>query len=365
MKLLFQHFHKEVIQIEKIKILIVDDSRFIRNMLTEELNKIPDFMVIDDAPNPYIAREKIIKNKPDILLLDIHMPRMDGLSFLKKLMLSFPLKVIIISSLAQKGGTVSLQAIEAGALEVISKPSESYTLDEMLEELIEKIYAVHSIREERLKNIQDLYIKRANPGKIKSVKHTKKGLIIIGASTGGTEAIESILSQMPKDCPPILVVQHMPENYTKSFAERLNRSCTVRVKEAKHLEILEDGLALIAPGNSHMLVKKQGGAYYVRLDNEGLVNHHRPSVDVLLESAAQLDCTQMVAIILTGMGKDGAKAINDIHKKGAYTIAQNEETCIVFGMPKAAIASGGIDKILAINKIAQHVVDVFSKREGS
>ncbi len=352
-----------MIKINKIKILIVDDSRFVRQQLTENLNKELDLLVIDSVENPYEARESILKEKPDVVLLDINMPLMDGLSFLKKLMKSYPLKVIIVSSLAQKGGEISLKAIEAGALEVISKPSQYYPFEEMFEELVEKIRAVNSIGEDRLMEIQEMYRKKSKTSKIpfNNIKESHKNLIVIGASTGGTDAIDLILSQLPPDSPPVLIVQHMPGAYTKSFAKRLNNASSLTVREARDNEILSSGLALIAPGNSHLLVVKQGTAYYVKIVTENLVNHHRPSFDVLLHSVSKFDCSKVVAIILTGMGKDGVISLKDVHNKKAYTIAQDEETCVVFGMPKAAIEIGAVDKVLPIASIASEIVNFYRK----
>ena len=337
---------------KKIKVLIVDDSALVRKILTDALSADPEIEVIGTAPDPYIARDKIVHLKPDVLLLDIEMPKMDGLSFLEILMKHQPMPVIIVSSLAQRGGEVALKALELGALEVMAKPGSSYSVKDMGEQLIEKVKAVYSVT--YLK--KNLWVKKPA---VEVIRHstamlkTTNKIIAIGASTGGTEAIKEILVRLPAQMPAILIVQHMPENFTKSFAQRLDSLCSLTVKEAENGDQATPGKVLIAPGNKHMVLKRSGANYYVEIKDGPLVFHQRPSVEVLFSSVARYAGRNAVGAILTGMGKDGAKGLLEMKNAGAYTIAQDEKSSIVFGMPKEAILLGAAMKIVPLEQIAQ------------
>lgn len=337
-----------------IKVLIIDDSAMVRKILRRELEKEKYIKVIGTAPNPFIGRDKIVKLKPDVLILDIEMPRMDGLTFLQKLMEYKPMPVIIVSSLAKRGGEVALKALELGAAEVIAKPGSSYTIGDMTEQLISKIKAVN-----KMKRIEPLkietgknQIKNNNSHMIK----TSNKIIAIGASTGGTEAIRHVLTSLPANMPPILIVQHMPLHFIESFAERLNRICQLEIGEAADDEIASFGKVLIAPGNQHMILKRSGAVYKVYLKEGPLVYHQRPSVEVLFNSVARYAGPNAIGVLLTGMGKDGALGLLEMKKAGAYTIAQNEESCIVYGMPKEAVDKGAVVSEIALTKIPDLLV---------
>ncbi|MVX66941.1 chemotaxis-specific protein-glutamate methyltransferase CheB [Clostridium chromiireducens] len=346
---------------DKIKVLVVDDSAMVRKMLSSELSKTKEIQVIDTAPDPYIARDKIIKLKPDIVLLDIEMPRMDGLTFLRKLMKYYPIRVIIVSSIAENGSETALKALEYGALEVVAKPSVSYSVNDMIEQLIEKILAVSKIPNWKvgIKENKKEVTSHSENKKSSLIKTTNK-IIAIGASTGGTEALKELLEKMPPSAPPIIIVQHMPQHFTKSFAQRLNQICAIKVKEAEDREILSPGKALIAPGNMHMELRRSGAVYYVQLHNGPMVYHQRPSVDILFDSVAKYAGRNAVGVILTGMGKDGAAGLLNMKNEGAYTIAQDEKSCVVFGMPKEAIEMGAAKKIVSLNHIVDDIIQYLN-----
>lgn len=341
--------------IEKIKVLIVDDSALVRKILTEELSADPGIDVIGVAPDPYIARDKIVQLKPDVVLLDVEMPRMDGLTFLEILMKYSPLPVIIVSSLAQNGGEVAMRALELGALDVMAKPGASYSVKDMSEQLIEKIKAVSTVRSFNNKRVKTNPVAEISKPTSALLKTTNK-IIAIGASTGGTEAIRDVLEKLPPNMPPILIVQHMPQHFTKSFADRLNTLCQLEVKEAEDREIATPGKVLIAPGNSHMVLKRSGAVYYVEIKEGPLVFHQRPSVEVLFGSVAKYAGKNAIGVIMTGMGKDGAKGLLDMKEAGAYTIAQDEKSCVVFGMPKEAIVLGAAMKVISLDNIPSELM---------
>jgi len=346
---------------EKIKVLVVDDSAMVRKMLSSELSKSEEIVVIDTAVDPYFARDKIVRLKPDVVLLDIEMPRMDGLTFLRKLLKHYPIRVIVVSSIAEKGGDVALKALEYGALEVIAKPAVSYSVKDMIEQLKEKIIAVSKIPNWKIgikENKKE--VTTQSEQKKKSLIRTTNKIIAIGASTGGTEALREILERVPVNSPPIIIVQHMPEHFTKSFAKRLNELCEIEVKEAEDREILSPGKALIAPGNMHMELSRSGAVYYIKLNQGPTVYHQRPSVEILFDSVAKYAGKNAVGVILTGMGKDGALGLLHMKNEGAYTIAQDEKSCIVFGMPKEAIERGAVTKVVSLN----HIVDDITNHLG-
>ncbi len=338
----------------KIRVLIVDDSAVVRKVFREELAKEPDIEVVGAAPDPYVARDQIVALKPDVITLDIEMPRMDGVTFLRKLMKHFPLPVIIVSSLTQSGSAMALEAMESGAVEVMAKPGAAYSVGEMGAQLADKIRAASrvNVRVPRKRSSAE-----STPLACRSLTASTNKIIAIGASTGGTEALKDVLTLLPADTPGIVIVQHMPANFTKSFAERLNGLCAFRVKEAEDGDSILPGQALLAPGNLHMVMRRSGARYYVNVKNGPLVCHQRPAVDVLFNSVAAFAGANAVGVILTGMGKDGAQGMLKMKEAGAKNIAQDEKSCVVFGMPKEAIASGGVDRIEPLPHIAQTILD--------
>ncbi len=337
----------------KIRVLIVDDSAIVRKIFTEELSKYPDIEVIGTAPDPYVARDKIVSLKPDVITLDIEMPRMDGITFLKKLMRYYPLPTIVVSSLTTKGGKLTLEAIDSGAVDVIAKPGAAYTVGDMSAQLAEKIRAAARAKIQKSTGGETNAIKQPP---VKALAQTSNKVIAVGASTGGTEALKVLLTQMPPNSPGMVIVQHMPANFTTAFAERLNGICQISVREAKDGDRLSNGLALIAPGNYHMLLRRSGAVYYVEVKTGPMVHHQRPAVDVLFKSTAQYAGANAIGVILTGMGADGAAGLLEMKNMGAGTVAQDENTCVVFGMPKEAIKAGAVDKILPIDQIAAQII---------
>ena len=332
----------------KVRVFVVDDSAVVRSILDKELSKSRYIDVVGTAPDPFAARDKIVKIKPDVVILDIEMPRMDGLTFLKKLMKYYPLPVIILSSLTPDGGDLALEAIDSGAVDVLCKPGGAYTVGDMIVQIKEKILSASMVDVNKIGDQNKFKI----PSQKLSMTKTTNQIISIGTSTGGTKALENVLSQMPDNSPGILIVQHMPEHFTKSFADRLNQICSIEVKEAEDGDSVVNGRALISPGNYHMLLKRSGARYYVNVKKGPLVNRHRPSVDILFKSVAKYAGKNAVGIIMTGMGKDGAEGLLKMKKEGARTIAQDEASSIVFGMPKIAIEIGAIDHVLPLDRIA-------------
>ncbi|MBF0530149.1 MAG: chemotaxis response regulator protein-glutamate methylesterase [Deltaproteobacteria bacterium] len=340
-----------------IKVLIIDDSAIVRKIFTEELSKEPDIQVVGSAPDPFVARDKILQLHPDVLTLDIEMPRMDGLTFLKKLMKHFPIPVIVVSSLTPKGSKLALEAMDSGAIEVIAKPGGSYSVGEMGTQLAEKIRAAAKARPLR-RNVDDAPTPSATLS-TRALAETTNKLVAIGASTGGTEALREVLTRIPPNSPGILVVQHMPANFTKAFAERLNGLCQINVREAKDNDSALPGTCLIAPGNYHMLMRRSGARYYVQIKTGPMVHHQRPAVDVLFKSVAQYAGANAIGVIMTGMGADGADGIAQMKSAGAKTIAQDEASCVVFGMPKEAIKTGGVDRVVSLKNIPQAILDML------
>lgn len=343
-----------------IKVLVVDDSAVVRKVFTEQLSKQRGIMVVGTAPDPYVARDKIVKLKPDVITLDIEMPRMDGITFLKKLMKHFPLPVIIVSSLTAKGSKIALEAISLGALEVISKPSAAYSVGDMSIQLGEKIRAVYGAKLMPLTS-QKTEDRPMAVIESKALTATTNKIIAIGASTGGTQALTKVLTRLPRNSPGVVVVQHMPAQFTTSFSERLDEQCQMNVAEAKNGDTVTNGQVLIAPGNYHMLLKRSGARYYVDVKTGPLVHYQRPSADVLFKSVARYAGANALGIILTGMGKDGAQGMLSMKKAGAINIAQDEKSCVVFGMPKEAINIGAVDHVQDIYTIAQKAVSLLEK----
>jgi two-component system, chemotaxis family, protein-glutamate methylesterase/glutaminase len=352
----------------KIKVLIVDDSALIRAILTEIINQTDDLEVIGVARDPLIAREKIRELKPDVITLDIEMPNMDGLEFLEKLMRLHPLPVLMVSTLTQKGSESTLRALELGAIDFIAKPKVDVKnqLEAYAEEITSKLRMIakakisskqiahkHSAKTKTLK----IGIDKSSPGKTNSSKlATNQKILVIGASTGGTEAIKDVLMEMPADCPPILIVQHMPPGFTKSYAARLDSLCAITVREAAHGERILSGHAYLAPGDYHLSIGRVSNYYICNVTQDPEVNRHRPAVDVLFNSVATLAKGNAVGVILTGMGKDGAAGMKRMYDKGCKNLAQDEASCVVFGMPKEAIAQGGVDEIVPLDEMAERVL---------
>lgn len=348
-----------------IRVLIVDDSALVRKLLAEELGKQKDIEVVGTAINPYVAREKIVKLKPDVLTLDLEMPRMDGLSFLSKLMKHYPMPVVVISSLTPENSENALTALRLGAVDVICKPGSAYSTQNISKEIVKAVRAAsvakfdHNFELPDKKNAGN---GRSGPVPKAQLNKTTKKIIAIGASTGGTKALEAVLTVLPPNLPGIVIVQHMPPVFTKSFAERLNSVCRIHVKEAENGDLIRPGQVLIAPGNYHMLAEKDGAKYYTKIKQGPPVHHHRPSVDVLFNSVAEAAGVNATGVIMTGMGSDGAKGLLAMNEKGAYTIAQDEATSVVYGMPKVAKEMGGVSKVLALSKIADSIVSHSKKQ---
>lgn len=340
----------------KIKVVIVDDSALIRSVMKEIVDSQPDMEVVGVAPDPIVARDLIKQTNPDVLTLDVEMPRMDGLDFLEKLMRLRPMPVVMVSSLTERGSEITLRALELGAVDFVTKPKLSiqsgmreYTdliADKIRAASLAKIKPRHIVNAERAKTPEDGVLPM-----IRNPFTSSEKLIIVGASTGGTEAIKDFLVQMPSDCPGILITQHMPEGFTRSFARRLDGLCKISVQESAGGERVLPGHAYIAPGHSHLLLVRSGANYVTQLDQGPPVNRHRPSVDVLFNSAAACAGRNAVGVILTGMGKDGALGMLEMKKAGGHNFAQDEASCVVFGMPREAIAVGAVHEVGALNAL--------------
>ena len=341
----------------KIKVLIIDDSALIRSIMKQIISSQADMEVVGQAPDPITAREMIKQLNPDVLTLDVEMPRMNGLEFLEKLMRLRPMPVLMVSSLTEKSNEVTLKALELGAVDFITKPRIGVIegMNEQIAEITDKIRSAARARvHRRALGSETSMTPRPLVG---TYLNTTEKLVFVGSSTGGTEALKEFLSRMPASAPGLLITQHMPETFTKSFAHRLNGLSAMIVKEAENNERILPGHAYIAPGHSHLLVKKNGAYYYTELSKADPVNRHRPSVDVLFHSAAAVAGQNAIGVILTGMGKDGAQGLLAMREAKAYTIAQDEASCIVFGMPKAAIEIGAATEVAPLHDIAARVLD--------
>ena len=342
----------------KITVLIVDDSDVVRQTLKEVLSSDAEIEVIGTAGDPFVAAERISEQEPDVITLDIEMPRMDGLTFLKKIMSQHPIPVVICSSLADNGAQTTLRALEFGAVDIITKPRLGVKgfLEDSRITICDSVKAAASARLNipRPRHIVEpkLTADAILAPATNAMLETTEKVVVVGASTGGTEALRALLETLPADTPGIVIVQHMPELFTRAFAARLDSLCSITVKEAETNDTVLRGRALIAPGNHHMLLKRSGARYYVDIKDGPLVCRHRPSVDVLFRSAARYAGQNGVGVILTGMGDDGARGMLEMKQAGAKTIAQDEATCVVFGMPKEAIKLGAADKVLPLQSIA-------------
>lgn len=343
---------------DKIRVLIVDDSAVVRQTLSEVLSSDPEIEVIATASDPFVAAERIREEVPNVITLDIEMPRMDGLTFLKKLMSQHPIPVVICSSLAEEGALSTLKALEYGAVEIVAKPrlGTRQFLEDSRITLCQAVKAAAAARMRELGPSQTVEPKLTadailSPG-TRAMAETTEKVVVIGASTGGTEALKTLLEALPPDTPGIVIVQHMPELFTRAFANRLDGLCSITVKEAETNDSVIRGRALIAPGNHHLLLKRSGARYYVEIKEGPLVCRHRPSVDVLFRSAARYAGQNALGVILTGMGDDGARGMLEMKQAGACTIGQDEATCVVFGMPKEAIKLSAVEKVLPLQAIA-------------
>jgi two-component system chemotaxis response regulator CheB len=351
----------------KISVLIVDDSAVVRQVVTAVLEKDPGIVVMGAAHDPIFAMARMKHAWPDVIVLDIEMPRMDGLTFLKKIMAERPTPVVICSSLTEKGAETAVHALAAGAVGIVTKPSiglRRFLMEDVASDL------VHAVKAAALANM-----KHFRPGAAAPVSpvpklsadailsapghamvQTTERVVAIGTSTGGTQALEQVLVALPRVAPGIVIVQHMPEQFTASFAQRLNRLCSLEVREARHGDRVLPGLALIAPGGRHMMLKRSGAQYHVDVIDGPLINRHRPSVDVLFRSVANFAGKNALGVIMTGMGDDGARGMKEMHDAGAYTLAQDEASCVVYGMPKEAVKLGAVDRSLPLSGIAQAIL---------
>jgi len=338
-----------------VRVLVVDDSAIVRKILTQELSRHSDIEIVGTAPDPFIARDKNLALHPDVLTLDVEMPRMDGITFLRKLMKHQPMPVIVLSSLTPEGGKTAMEALEAGAVEVMCNPAGSSSVGDVCNTLVDKIKAASRAR---LNRTPADGLHAVAPSQRLSMADTTNKIFAIGASTGGVQALTCVLSALPANAPGTVVVQHMPAHFTTSFAQRLNGECAVNVKEAQDGDHVVPGRVLIAPGGWHMLLQRSGANYYVALKDGPHVCHQRPSVEVLFNSVAKYAGANAVGAILTGMGDDGATGLLHMRQAGAPTLAEDEQTCVVFGMPKEAIARGGAERVVPLGKVAETLINL-------
>ncbi|CUQ67264.1 protein-glutamate methylesterase/protein-glutamine glutaminase [Candidatus Nitrospira inopinata] len=357
----------------KIRVLTIDDSALMRQVLAALLSHDPEIEVVGSAPDPYIAREKIKALNPDVLTLDVEMPKMDGLTFLEKLMRGHPMPVVMVSTLTEAGCETTLRALELGAVDFITKPKIDVQkgMSDVAQDLIDKVKSAACAKvrskgsEARGQSGFEAFPPASHPSGLApqgAMLKTTDTIIAIGSSTGGTEAVKDILTALPAHTPPILITQHMPPRFTRTWAERLNSLCRISVKEAADGDSVLPGHALVAPGGYHMVLDRNGARYTVRVNQDPPVNRHRPSVDVLFDSVAKYAGRNSIGVILTGMGGDGAKGLLAMKQAGASTIAQNEASCVVFGMPKEAIKLGGVDKVLPLGDIAGAVMECVGRQ---
>lgn len=345
-----------------IRVLVVDDSAVVRKVLTDELNAYEDIEVVGSAVDPYVAREKIVQLRPDVVTLDIEMPRMNGLAFLAKLMKHYPLPVIIVSSLAPQQSEAAVRALSLGAVEIVCKPGSQYSVPDVARDLVRAIRVAATVQVARKQGanhqtaVQDAAV-------LSQLKTTHK-VLAIGASTGGVKAIEAVLQQLPVTTPGTVIVQHMPVPFTASFAQQLNTVCAMEVREARDNDPVVPGLALIAPGSQHLLLRQSGAHYRVQVKDGPPVHHQRPSVDVLFRSVARHAGCNAVGVLMTGMGADGAKGLLAMRESGAATLAEDESTCIVFGMPKEAIKLGAVEQVVPLPQMAQSICRTLSRRQA-
>jgi two-component system, chemotaxis family, protein-glutamate methylesterase/glutaminase len=340
-----------------VRVLIVDDSALVRATLTRELGAQTGILVVGAAPDPFVARDMIGKLSPDVLILDIEMPRMDGLTFLRKIMKFAPIPTIIVSSLTKKGCAMAMACMESGAVGVYSKPGEAYSIGDLSQDLGNAVRGARGVKLRRIVKPAGNTPQHLSGDALLETTHK---VVAIGTSTGGTEALKSVLGVLPANCPGIVIVQHMPPLFTKAFAERLNGLSRLRVKEAEDGDFVTVGQALIAPGDHQMNLRREGARYRVRIDRGPKVCRHRPSAEVLFESVARYAGSNSMGVIMTGMGDDGATGLGSMRKAGAFTIAQDEKSCVVFGMPREAIERGSADEVVSLDGIPRRIVDYAS-----
>ena len=351
---------------KKIRVLIVDDSSIIRTLLSKLLSTDPEIEIVGTAPDPYVAREKLIQLRPDVMTLDIEMPRMDGVTFLSKVMHHFPIRTVIISSLSTAGSEMALKALENGAIDVVAKPAIDVTrsLEELGAEIIMKVKsAAHSTIPQLCDRLPRVV--SGTSGKSESLARTTHQILAIASSTGGTEALKRVLPCMPSDIPGTVIVQHMPPVFTKSYAQHLQSLCPFEVKEAEDGDKVMPGRVLLAPGNFHMELRREGGYYRVALQQEAAIHGVRPAADILLSTVAKHAGKNSIGVVLTGMGKDGAKGLLEMKQAGGFTIAQDEATCVVYGMPKTAVELGAIDRIMPLDKIAETILQRLKSKDAA
>lgn len=343
----------------KIRVLVVDDSAVVREVLRNELSRCRDIEVVGTAPDPFVARDMIVRLDPDVMTLDVEMPRMDGITFLRKVMAHRPVPTIVVSSLTPKGGDVAMEALQAGAVDVLCKPGVAYTVGDLAPVLAEQVRAAFSIKGRIAARAA-----RETPPKRLSLARTTDCVVALGASTGGTQALEAVMSSLPANSPGILVAQHMPPVFTRSFAARLDRTCAMEVREARHGDAVVPGVALVAPGNWHMELRRDGARYVVALHQGERRHYQRPAVDCLFESVADWAGRNAIAALLTGMGADGAAGLLRIRESGGKTIAQDQETSVVWGMPGEAVRLGAAEDILPLDGIATRLLELASRDPG-
>lgn len=352
-----------MITARKIRVLVVDDSAVVRRSIADALSQDAQIEVVGTACDPYVARDKILELKPDVLTLDIEMPRMDGLTFLRILQKHHPMPVVIVSSTTQAGSAAALEALSAGAVDVIAKPTSAWSLGSLRDQLAERVKG--AARARLVKPAEDAQECNRPSEPVLSTTFHPRQVILIGASTGGTEAIKHVLSRLPAGLPGICIVQHIPPFFSKAFANRLNECCAFEVREAAHGDQVKPGLALVAPGDYHMTLGFKAGGYSVALNQDPPRHHTRPSVDVLFNSASECAGAYAVSVVLTGMGSDGALGTQALKQRGASTIAQDEETCVVYGMPRAAAELQVVDQVLPLDRVPQGILTALRNRAAA
>ncbi|MBF0290618.1 MAG: chemotaxis response regulator protein-glutamate methylesterase [Nitrospinae bacterium] len=346
-----------------VRVLVVDDSPLVRDILARGLSAYPEIEVVGSAGDPYEARDKIVRLNPDVVTLDVQMPKMDGVEFLRRLMPQYPVPVVMVSSFTRDGARTTLEALEAGAVDFVAKPTSGGPsgLSGMISDLAEKIMAASTVNVSHFKKTRVPGASQSSPSAQPAQTGPSDRLIAIGASTGGTEAIRETLSRIPPGSPGVVVVQHMPSGFTKAFADRLNEVCALNVREAANGDVINDGEALIAQGDIHMRIVKTQGVFKVSTEMGEKVKGHRPSVDVMMSSVASAAGDRAVGVVLTGMGSDGARGLKEMRQAGARTLAQDEETSVVFGMPREAFENGGAERLVPLGEIPASIMRLVSE----